>query len=474
MSEVQAAAGRFGLEADTLEIRRVEDITPAFEALKGRADALYVVADPLVNTNRARIHTLAMGARLPAIYNARDHVEAGGLMSYGPNFPELYRRAADFVDRILRGAKPGDIPVEQPTNFDFVINLKTAKALGLDFAADTARPRRRGDRMKRAASSSRCSAARRRRGRSAAQAQQPAMPVIGYLSPTSFGVLSERLRGLHQGLKEVGYIVGENVAIEYRWSEGQYDQLPAMAAELVRKQVSVIVAGANAATFAAKAATTTIPIVFLLAEDPVQLGLVASLSRPGGNATGINFVSGELTAKRLELLHELVPAAARVAVLVNPADATATATVLRDLEPAVRTTGLKIQVLKASTSQEIHAAFAAMVRERSEALFLGSDPFFTSRRVQLATLAARHAIPLASQAREIAEAGGLMSYGANIVDGFRQQGVYVGRILKGAKPADLPVMQSSKFELVINAETARVLGLTVPPTLLARADEVIE
>ena len=308
----------------------------------------------------------------------------------------------------------------------------------------------------------------------AARAQQPAMPVIGYLSPTSFGVLPERLRGLHQGLKEVGYIVGENVAIEYRWSEGQYDQLPAMAAELVRKQVSVIVAGANAATFAAKAATTTIPIVFLLAEDPVQLGLVASLSRPGGNATGINFVSGELTAKRLELLHELVPAAARVAVLVNPADATATATVLRDLEPAVRTTGLKIQVLKASTSQEIHAAFAAMVRERSEALFLGSDPFFTSRRVQLATLAARHAIPLASQAREIAEAGGLMSYGANIVDGFRQQGVYVGRILKGAKPADLPVVQSSKFELVINAETARVLGLTVPPTLLARADEVIE
>ena len=306
----------------------------------------------------------------------------------------------------------------------------------------------------------------------AARGQQPAMPVIGYLSPTSLGVLSERLRGLQQGLKEAGYVVGENVAIEYRWSEGQYDQLPAMAAELVRKQVSVIVAGANAATFAAKAATTTIPIVFLLAEDPVQLGLVASLSRPGGNATGINFVSGELTAKRLELLHELVPAAARVAVLVNPTDATATATVLRDLEPAVRTTGLKIQVLKASTSQEIHAAFAAMVRERSEALFLGSDPFFS--RVQLATFAARHGIPLASQAREIAEAGGLMSYGANIVDGFRQQGVYVGRILKGAKPADLPVLQSSKFELVINAETARILGLTVPPTLLARTDEVIE
>jgi putative tryptophan/tyrosine transport system substrate-binding protein len=307
-----------------------------------------------------------------------------------------------------------------------------------------------------------------------ARAQQPAMPVIGYLSPTSFAMLSERLRGLHQGLREAGYVVGENVAIEYRWADGNYDRLPAMAAEFVRKQVSVIVAGANAATFAAKAATTTIPIVFLLAEDPVQLGLVASLSRPGGNATGVNFVSGELTAKRLELLHELVPGAARVAVLVNPADVTATETTIRDLEPAVRAIGLKTQVLKATTAQEIHAAFAAMVRERSDALFLSSDPFFTSRRVQLVTLAARHAIPLASQAREIVEAGGLMSYGANIVDGFRQQGVYVGRILKGAKPADLPVMQSSKFELVINAETARILGLTVPPTLLARADEVIE
>jgi putative ABC transport system substrate-binding protein len=246
----------------------------------------------------------------------------------------------------------------------------------------------------------------------AAHAQQPAVPVIGYLSPTSFTMLSERLRGLHQGLKEAGYVVGENVTIEYRWSEGQYDRLPAMAAELVRKQVSVIVAGANAATFAAKAATTTIPIVFLLAEDPVQLGLVASLARPGGNATGINFVSGELTAKRMALLHELVPAAARVAVLVNPADATATETTLRELETAVRTIGLNIQVFRASTSGEIHAAFPAMVRERSEAIFLSSDPFFSSRRVQLATLAARHAIPLVSQAREIVEVGGLMSYGA--------------------------------------------------------------
>ena len=307
----------------------------------------------------------------------------------------------------------------------------------------------------------------------AARAQQSGpMPVIGYLGAASPTL--GRSRALQQGLKEASYVVGENVAIEYRWAEGEYDRLPALALELVRRQVSVLVTGGNAAAFAAKAATTTIPIVFILTEDPVHLGLVASVPKPGGSATGINVVSGELTAKRLELLHELVPTAARVSVLVNPADPTATETTLRDLEPAARAIGLKIQVLKITTSQEIHAAFAAMVRERTEALFLGSDPFFTSRRVQLATLSARHGIPLASQAREIAEAGGLVSYGANIADGFRQAGVYTGRILKGAKPADLPVMQSSKYELVINAETARMLGITVPPTLLSIADEVIE
>jgi putative ABC transport system substrate-binding protein len=307
-----------------------------------------------------------------------------------------------------------------------------------------------------------------------ARAQQPAMPVIGYLSPTALAMIPGRLRGFHQGLKEAGYVDGENVAVEYRWAEGEYDRLPALALALVRRQVSVIVTGANAGTLAAKAATTTIPIVFILAEDPVQLGLVASVARPGGNATGINFVSGELTAKRLELLRELLPAATRVAVLVNPSDATAMESTLRDLETAARTIGLKLQVLKATTSQDIHAAFAAMVREQSDGLFVASDPFFTSRRVQLATLSTRHAIPLVSQAREMVEAGGLMSYGANIADGFRQAGVYAGRILKGAKPGDLPVLQSSRYELVINAETARILGLTVPPSLLAIADEVIE
>jgi len=306
----------------------------------------------------------------------------------------------------------------------------------------------------------------------AARAQQLAMPVVGFLSAAT--TLSERLRALGQGLKETGYIEGDNVVLAFRFAEGQHDRLPALALELARRQVSVIVAGSTPAVFAARAATTTIPIVFILPEDPVALGLVTSLPRPGGNATGINFVSGELAAKRLELLRELVPAVTRVAVLVNPGDTTATETTLRDLETAARTIGLQIQVLNAGTRQEIHTAFVAMTRERPNALFLGGDPFFTSRRVQLATLSARHAIPLVSQARQITEVGGLMSYGANVADAFRQAGVYAGRILKGAKPADLPVVQSSRFELVINAETARTLDLTVPPSLLAIADEVIE
>ena len=308
----------------------------------------------------------------------------------------------------------------------------------------------------------------------AARAQQPAMPTIAYLSPSSPDAVAGRLRAFRQGLKEIGYIEGDNVAIGYRFAEGQNDQLPAMAIELARRQVSVLVTGATAATFAAKAATTTIPIVFILSEDPVRLGMVASIPRPGGNATGINFVTGELGAKRLELLRELLPGAVRIAVLNNPSDAASAETTVREVEAGARTMGLQVQILNASSSNEIHAAFATIARERPDALFLGSDPLWTSRRVQLATLAVRHAIPMACQAREVVEAGGLMSYGANVEDAFRQAGVYAGRILKGAKPADLPVVQSSRFELVINADTARTLGLTVPSTLLARADEVIE
>ena len=307
----------------------------------------------------------------------------------------------------------------------------------------------------------------------AARAQQPAMPVIGFLNPLSPDINADYLRAFRQGLKGTGYVEGENVAIEYRWAEDQYDRLPALAADLVRRQVAVI-AAFRGAVLVAKAATMTIPIVFLAAEDPVRLGLVASLARPGGNLTGINIFNVELVAKRLELLRELVPAATRVAALVNTANATSTETTLRDVEAAARAMGLQIQVLNASTSREIDAAFATFVHERLDALFVGPDPFFNSRRMQLALLAARHAVPATYANRDLAEAGGLMSYGANIADAFRQIGVYTGRILKGAKPADLPVVQASKFELVINAQTARVLGLSVPASLLATADEVIE
>ena len=309
----------------------------------------------------------------------------------------------------------------------------------------------------------------------AASAQQPTMPVIGLLDPRSPDALVDRLRGFRQGLKETGFVESENIAIEYRWANNQLDRLPALVTDLVRRRVSVIASpGGPDATLAAKAATATVPIVFLVGEDPVRLGLVTSLAQPGVNITGVNLFSGELTAKRLELLLMLVPGAARVAVLVNPASATLTERTLRDLEPAARAMGLHIRILNASTGKEISAAFAIFERERPDAVLVGLDPFFASRRVQLSHLATRYAVPAAYATRDFAEAGGLISYGANIVDAYRQVGVYCGRVLKGAKPAELPVVQSSKFELVINAETARILGLTVPPSLLAIADEVIE
>jgi putative ABC transport system substrate-binding protein len=306
-----------------------------------------------------------------------------------------------------------------------------------------------------------------------ARAQQPAMPVMGFLHPASVHAAGDQLRAFHQGLKEAGFVDGENVAIEYRWADNQTDRLPALAADLVRRRVAVI-ATVGTAAFAVKAATTTIPIVFVGGEDPVKLGLVASLARPGGNLTGINWLGGELAAKRLELLRQLVPAATRVAVLVNPAFATLTEITLRDVDAAAPAMGLQIQVLNADTSREIDAAFEIIDRERPDALFVGPGPFFNSRRVQMAQLAARYALPATYTTRLEAEAGGLMSYGPSVTDAYRQVGIYTGRILKGAKPADLPVVQSSKFELVINLKTAKALGLDVPPTLLARADEVIE
>src|SRR5262245_26444007 len=308
----------------------------------------------------------------------------------------------------------------------------------------------------------------------AARAQQAAMPVIGFLHLTSPDANADRLRGFRQGLKQAGYVEGENVAIEYRWAENQVDRLPELAAELARRPVAVIAAmGSVVPVVAAKQTTATIPIVFAINEDPVRLGLVASLARPGNNLTGINFFGAELVAKRLELLHELVPAATRVAVLINPTSHSAEVT-LRDAESAARVIGLQVQVLNASNGREIDAVFATFAHERPDALFVAGDSFFGTRRVQFANLAARHAMPATFAIRDYAEVGGLMSYGTNTMDAYRQAGGYVGRILKGVKPADLPVLQATKFELVINAQTARILGLTVPDKLLATADQVIE
>jgi putative ABC transport system substrate-binding protein len=309
----------------------------------------------------------------------------------------------------------------------------------------------------------------------AARAQQAVMPVVGFLDSRSSDAMASRLGAFRQGLKEVGLVEGENVTIIYRWAEDRVDRLTEMANELVRRQPAVIVAtGGPAAAFAAQAATNTIPVVFLVGEDPTKLGLVSSLARPSGNLTGINLFANELEAKRLELLHQLVPRATRIAVLVNPANAKNTEATLRGVEAAARGIGLQIQVLKANTVREIEEAFAAIGQERPDALFVGASAFLNIRRVQLVQLAAFHRLPAIYALREAAEVGGLMSYGPSIVDAFRQCGIYAGRIVKGAKPADLPVMQASKFELIINLPTARLLGLALPPTVLALADEVIE
>jgi putative ABC transport system substrate-binding protein len=308
----------------------------------------------------------------------------------------------------------------------------------------------------------------------AARAQQPALPVVGLVSVASPDASARNVAAFRKGLNETGYVEGQNVTVEYHWLEGQFDRVPAVAADLVRRRVAVIAAPSNVAALAAKAATATIPIVFGVTEDPVGLGLVASLARPGANATGINFFSQEVVAKRLGLLHDLVPKAVRVAVLVNPADARSTEMTLRTLQEAAPILGLQVRILNATTIGEIDSIFATLARERPDALFVGPDGYFISRRVQFATLTARDKIPATYSSRDYVEAGGLMSYGTGNENMFHQVGVYSGDILKGAKPADLPVTQSSKFELVINLQTARALGIEVPPGLLASADEVIE
>jgi putative ABC transport system substrate-binding protein len=309
----------------------------------------------------------------------------------------------------------------------------------------------------------------------AARAQQAAVPVIGFLSSASADVYAIRLRAFRQGLKEAGYVEGQNVEIEYRWGEGHNDRLPALAAELVHREVTVIAAaGGTPSALAAKAATATIPIVFGVAVDPVEVGLVASLNRPGGNLTGVTNLNAEVGPKRLELLHELLPAATIIAVLVDPTSPTLAEAFLRDLQAAARALGVRLHVLHATSERDFDAVFATVAQVRASALIIGPGILFVARSEQLAVLAARHAVPTVFQYRPFAAAGGLLSYGSNETEFYRLVGIYAGRILKGEKPADLPVQQSTKVELIINLKTARALSLTIPLPLLGRADEVIE
>ena len=309
----------------------------------------------------------------------------------------------------------------------------------------------------------------------AARAQQPALPVVGFVNSGSPDTFAREVTAFRKGLNEAGYVEGQNVTVEYHWLEGRYDRQPALMADLVRRHVAVIATPGNApAALAAKAATSTIPIIFGVPQDPVQLGLAASLARPGGNATGINFFAREVAAKRLRLLHDLLPKAVRFAVLLNPANVSSAEITLREVQQAAPTLGLQIQALNAATVGEIDAAFATHAHERPDALFVAGDGFFVGRATQFATLTARDRIPAAYAQRDFVAAGGLMSYGTDLADMFRQVGIYTSRVLKGEKPADLPVLQLTKFEFVINLQTARALGITVPPAVVSIADEVIE
>jgi ABC-type uncharacterized transport system substrate-binding protein len=472
IQESLAAASRLGLEIVVVKAGTENEIESAVAtAVQQRVGALIIGTDAYLNSRNRQIAFFALRHGLPTVSNTRENVVAGVLMSYGPNQTDSSRQAGVYIGRILKGEKPADLPVQQPDELLAGHQPQDREGARPRSAADAAGPRRRGDQL------------RRREfitllGGVAvgwplpARAQRPAMPLVGLLLSRSAD--QTILAAFHRGLKETGYIPGQNVSIEYRFAEGQYDRLPALVGDLVRRQVAVLVAAPTPAALAAKAATSTIPTVFMVGTDPVKVGLVASLARPGGNRTGVSNLSVGLAAKRLQLLHELVPNATLIAVLVNPSNPSVVESTTQDVEVASDALGLQTHILGASSERDIERAFTTLVQRKASALVVIADSFFNNQRDQLVALATYHMVPTIYELREFPTVGGLMSYGANLSDAFHQVGIYTGRILKGDKPADLPVQQAVKVELVINLRAANALGLTIPPTLLTRADEVIE
>ena len=466
--ETQKAAPALGLQIQVLNASTIDEIEAAFAAMaRERADALYVASDAFYNNRRGQIATLAARDRISASYSTRDTVEVGGLMSYGADIHDMFRQVGIYTGRSperreacrLAGAAVDQVRVHpQPANGAGARNRR---------AAGRALDRRRGDRMKRRAFITLLGGAAAA-WPLAARAQQPAVPVVGFLSPI---IRTQMTPAFLQALGESGFVEGRTVEFDFRW--GAYDQLPALAEELVRRRVAVIRAGSPQATRAAMMATSTIPIVFGVGEDPVKEGLIASLGRPGGNVTGFANFANQLVAKRLELVHELVPQAKELGFLANPVNPNFGPDTA-DVQTAADALGLRVHVLTGSTERELEAAFAGFKQQRLDAMMVGVDTWYRTQPELIAALAARHGVITTYERRSFAVAGGLMSYGTDSTEAERQFGLYVARILKGAKPADLPVQQATKFELIVNLKTAKALGFDVPTSILLRATEVIE
>jgi putative ABC transport system substrate-binding protein len=473
-TQLASAARDLGVELLVFEVQNPDEIGGPLDAIEAaRVEAVNVLASPQLNAARHVIIERTRKARLPAIYQFPETAEEGGLLSYGPRVLLCFRHVVSLVDKVLRGTKPADLPIEQPTKFELAVS-EDSNRNRCDDPANAPVARRRGDRVRRRDFITLLGGAAVA-WPLAARAQQSVKPVVGYLhGGRASGFSAAQATAFRQGLGETGYDEGRNVTIEYRWAEGRYDRFPELAADLVRRNVAVIAAASTPAALAAKAATTTVPIVFQFGVDPVAAGVVNSFNRPGGNVTGIVNLSVGLIAKRLELVRQLVPQTKLIAVLLNPDDTAVTALEKDDIGNARATLGIQLEVLEASTIPGIETAFARAVDIRAGALVISSDSLFVGAPAEMATLAMRYGVASIHPHRGFVVAGGLISYGSDLLDSYRLAGIYVGRVLKGEKPAELPVQQSTKVEMAINLKTAKSLGLTMPTALLVRADEVIE